>query len=84
MIFNVNRFAVRQAITPDHLRGRIAASSTTMISTAAMLGSLVGGIIAEIFSVHFAMYVGIAIMAMAAICVWRSPVPGIVDFPDDH
>lgn len=83
MVFNVNRFALRQAITPDHLRGRIAASSSTLISTAVMLGSLVGGLIGEIFSVHVALYVGIVIMALAAIWVWRSPVPGIVDFPDD-
>lgn len=83
MIFNVNRFALRQAITPDRLRGRIAASSTTLISTAAMLGSLAGGLLGEIFGVHLALYVGIAIMAISAVWVWQSPVPGILKFPDE-
>lgn len=83
MVFNVNRFALRQAITPDHLRGRIAASSSTLISGAVMLGSLAGGFIGEIVSVHAALYVGIFIMAISAIWVWRSPVPAIIDFPED-
>lgn len=83
MVFNVNRFALRQAITPDRLRGRIGASSGTLISGAIMLGSLTGGMIGQALSVHTALYVGIVIMAMAAIWVWRSPVPGIIDFPEE-
>lgn len=83
MVFNVNLFALRQAMTPDKLRGRIAASSMTLVSGSTMMGSLTGGFIGEIISVHAALYVGIVIMAMAAIWVWRSPVPGIIDFPDD-
>lgn len=82
MIYNVNRFSLRQAITPDHLRGRIAASSTTLVSTAAMLGSLAGGVVGDIWSVHAALYVGIVIMALAAIWIWRSPVPRIRVFPE--
>lgn len=82
MIFNVNSFALRQALTPDHLRGRIAASRMTLISGTTMLGGLMGGVIGDTWSVHTALYVGIVIMAMAAIWVWRSPVPGIHDIPD--
>ena len=83
MVFNVNSFALRQAITPDHLRGRIAASRMTLISGATMLGGLAGGAIGDIWGVHQALYVGIAIMAMAALWVWRSPVPGIVNIPEE-
>ena len=83
MVFNVNRFALRQAITPDHLRGRIAASSMTMIAGATMLGSLAGGVIGNLWGVHQALYIGIIIMALAALWVWRSPVPAIVDFPTE-
>lgn len=83
MVYSVNRFALRQVMTPNHLRGRIAASSSTLIHGAVMAGSLVGGVIGEIFSVHTALYVSIVIQAMAGIWVWRSPVPGIMDFPED-
>lgn len=83
MVYNVNRFALRQAITPNHLRGRIGASSGTMISGAILLGSLAGGVIGDIWGVHMALWVGIIIMALAAIWVWRSPVPGMFEIPED-
>lgn len=83
MIYNVNRSALRQAITPDKLRGRIGAGSMTMVSASVMLGSLTGGVIGDIWGVHEALYVGIVIMALAAIWVWRSPVPGIVEMPEE-
>lgn len=82
MVFNVNRFALRQAMTPDHLRGRIAASSMTLVSGATMLGSLAGGVIGDLWGVHEALYVGIAVMTMAALWIWRSPVPGIATMPE--
>lgn len=84
MVFNVNRFALRQAMTPNHLRGRIAASSITLVSGAAMIGSLLGGVIGEIVSVHAALYVSIVFQAAAALWVWKSPVPAIIDFPEDE
>ncbi len=84
MVFNVNRFALRQIVTPDHLRGRIGASSGTLISTAIMAGSLVGGVIGQAVGVHEALYVSIAVMGMAAIWVWRSPVPGVMEFPPER
>ena len=83
MIFNVNRFALRQALTPNKLRGRIAASSITLVSGAAMIGSLTGGLIGELISVHAALYVSIVFQAGAALWVWKSPVPGIIEFPED-
>lgn len=83
MVFNVNRFSLRQAMTPNHLRGRIAASSITLVSGASMIGSLLGGGIGELASVHAALYVSIVFQAAAALWVWKSPVPGIIDFPED-
>ncbi len=82
-VFNVNRFALRQALTPDRLRGRIGASSMTLVAGATMLGSLTGGMIGDVWGVKTALYVGIAVMAIAALWVWRSPVPGIIAMPDE-
>lgn len=83
-IFNINRFALRQALTPDELRGRIGASSMTLIAGATMIGSLVGGVIGDIWGVHTALYVGVVVMALAAIWVWRSPIPGMFEIPEDR
>lgn len=82
MVFNVNRFALRQALTPDHLRGRVGASSMTLVSGATMLGSLAGGLVGERFSVHTALFIGTIGMFLAAWWVWDSPVRHIVDMPD--
>ncbi|MCO5218811.1 MAG: MFS transporter [Thermomicrobiales bacterium] len=82
-LFNINRFALRQALTPDHLRGRIGSSSMTLVSGASMAGSLVGGIIGDVWGVHEALYVGIFFMAVAGLWVWRSPVPGVREIPED-
>lgn len=84
MIFNVNRFALRQVMTPDHLRGRIGASSATLISSAILFGALGGGVIGEALGVHEALYVSILIMGLAALWIWRSPVPEITAFPADE
>lgn len=81
MIFSVNRFALRQVLTPDHLLGRIGASSATLTSSAILFGSLAGGILGEILGVHAALYVSITIMGVAALWIWRSRVPQIIEFP---
>ncbi len=84
MVFFVNRFAMQQAITPNHLRGRIVASTGTMASVAVLAGSLCGGLIGDIWGVQMSLWAGIVVMALAAIWVWRSPVPEIMEIPEDR
>ena len=81
-IFNVNRFSLRQALTPDRLMGRVAASSTTIIGGMQPIGSLVGGAIGELVSVQAALVVGCVWMLIAAWWVWDSPIPAIRALPD--
>src|SRR5690606_7015117 len=76
-VFNVNRFSLRQALTPNHLMGRVASSSMTIFGGAQLVGSLAGGIIGQVFSVHTALYVSVGVMFLAAWWVMDSPVPGI-------
>jgi len=82
-IFNINRFSLRQALTPDHLLGRIASSTMTIIGGVQMLGSLLGGIIGQVFSVHTALIVGTIGMFIAAWWIWDSPIPAIHDMPEE-
>lgn len=81
-VFNVNRFSLRQALTPDHLMGRVSSSTMTLVGGAQMVGSLLGGIIGELFSVHIALFVSVGIMAIAAWFIWASPVPAIAEMPE--
>lgn len=81
-IFNINRFSLRQALTPDHLMGRVSASSMTIVGGMQPIGSLVGGVIGEVFSVQTALLVGCAGMFIAAWWIWDSPIPAIRTMPD--
>jgi MFS family permease len=81
-VFNVNRFSLRQALTPDHLLGRVTSSTITLVGGAQLVGSLLGGVIGQVFSVHVALYVSVAVMLVSAWWVWDSPIPGIVRMPE--
>lgn len=46
-LHNVNQVSVRQAVTPDHMRARVAAASRLLILGAIPAGTLVGGVLGE-------------------------------------
>lgn len=81
-VYNVNRFSLRQALTPNHLMGRVASSSMTIFGGAQLVGSLLGGVIGQVLSVHAALFVSVAVMLVSVWWVWDSPIPGIVTMPD--
>lgn len=81
-VFNVNRFSLRQALTPDHLMGRVTSSTITLVGAAQLAGSLLGGVIGQVFSVHATLYVSVVVMLLSAWWVWDSPIPGIVTMPE--
>jgi MFS family permease len=81
-VFNINRFSLRQALTPDHLLGRIASSTMTIVGGVQMIGSLLGGIIGQVFSVHTALIIGTIGMFLAAWWIWDSPIPAIREMPE--
>lgn len=80
-VYNVTRFSLRQALTPDHLLGRVASSTMTIIGGVNMVGYLLGGAIGQVFSVHTALIAGSIGMLVAAWWIWDSPVPAIRDMP---
>jgi MFS family permease len=81
-VFNVNRFSLRQALTPDHLMGRVTSSTITLVGAAQLAGSLLGGVVGQVFSVHATLYVSVVVMLLSAWWVWDSPIPGIVTMPE--
>jgi MFS family permease len=81
-VYNVNRFSLRQALTPNHLMGRVASSSITIFGGAQLVGSLLGGVIGQVLSVHAALFVSVAVMLLSAWLIQDSPIPGIVRMPE--
>ena len=74
MAYTVNAVSLRQAITPDHLQGRVTASARYLIVGAQPVGSLLGGVLGEVVGVHATLVIGV--LGMLAACLWLlfSPV----------
>ena len=81
LVFNTNRLALRQALTPDRLQGRVAATSQVLTMGMQPVGSLLGGVIGSVWSVQAALVVGVAGMLLAFLFVWFSPTRDIHDLP---
>lgn len=81
LVFNTNRLSLRQALTPDRLQGRVAATSQVLTMGMQPIGSLLGGIIGSVWSVQAALIVGVIGMFLAFLFVWFSPTRDIHDLP---
>ena len=82
LVFNTNRLALRQALTPDRLQGRVAATIQVLTMGMQPVGSLLGGIIGSVWSVQAALMVGVAGMFLAFVFVWFSPTRDIHALPE--
>jgi hypothetical protein len=47
-VYNINQVSLRQAITPDHLQGRMNASMRFIVWGTIPIGALVGGALGEV------------------------------------
>ncbi|MGB3306991.1 MAG: MFS transporter [Thermomicrobiales bacterium] len=83
LVFNTNRIALRQALTPDRLQGRVAASSQMLTAGMQPVGSFLGGVIGSVWSVQAALLIGCAGMFLAFLFVWFSPTREIQKLPEE-
>ncbi|MGB3330606.1 MAG: MFS transporter [Thermomicrobiales bacterium] len=83
LVFNTNRLSLRQALTPDRLQGRVAATSQVLTIGMQPIGSLLGGIIGSLWSVQAALVVGVIGMILAFLFVWFSPTRDIQELPTE-
>jgi MFS family permease len=78
-IFNVNQLSLRQAVTPDHLLGRMNASIRFLMWSATPAGAVAGGLIASRFGLPAAVTVAAIGGLVAAVWVYLPPVWRIRD-----
>ena len=52
MLFFINYLTLRQAVTPDHLRGRVTSTLIFISVSLSPLGSLAGGLMGEFFGLR--------------------------------
>lgn len=78
-LFNVNQASIRQALTPDHLRGRAGATARFVAMGVVPVGALLGGVLGEILGLRETLVLAAIGEIGAAAWIWRSPVRKISD-----
>jgi len=73
-VFSINQISLRQAITPDHLQGRMNATVRTVTWAALPVGSLLGGTLAGLIGVPQTIVLGALISLMAPLWLLSGPV----------
>ncbi len=73
-VFSINQISLRQAITPDHLQGRMNATVRTVTWAALPVGSLLGGTLAGVIGVPQTIVLGALISLLAPLWLLSGPV----------
>jgi MFS family permease len=82
ILINVYAVSFRQAVTPRRLLGRVTSVSTTLIRGMAPLGSLAGGILAEVTSMRTTLYVVGAGLVLSTAILLASPLRKLRNLPE--
>jgi len=86
-LYGVVETSLTQSIVEGRVLGRVNASVDTFTTFASLVGTVVGGIVAEAFGLRVAMAFGVLGGALGIVFVWFSPVrrmreiPGIAEHP---
>ncbi|WP_330343217.1 MFS transporter [Streptomyces sp. NBC_00557] len=80
-LFNIAQVTLRQALTPDRLRGRMNASMRFVIWSVIAVGGPVAGLLAQAAGTRGAMVVAAAAGALAWLPLLVSPVPALRELP---
>jgi MFS family permease len=80
-IYNVNSVSLRQAITPDRLRGRVTASLRFVIWGTMPIGALLGGFLGEAIGLRPTLALAAIGMLLASLWVLFSPVARLRTVP---
>jgi len=81
-IFDVNQFSLRQAVTPDPVRGRVNATVRVLIRGVAPIGALLGGVIAEAAGLRAALIFAALSSPASLLLLYRSSIPGLQTVPE--
>ena len=80
-IFDINQFSLRQAVTPDQVRGRANATIRVLVRGIAPIGALIGGIIAEAYGIRAALIFAAFSSPASLLILARSPIPKLKTMP---
>ena len=73
-VYNINETSLRQAITPDHLLGRVNSAMHLMFRGILPLGAFAGGAIAEVIGIRNTMFAGSIGFLLSTLLLVFSPI----------
>lgn len=79
---DINQFSLRNAVTPDHLRGRVASAARVLLRGTVPIGSALGGVLADLIGLRAVMVIGGLGAPLFALMIWRSSVANLRTLPD--
>ena len=83
VVFEITEGSLRQAVTPDRLLGRVAATDMVLVSGLQPIGAFAGGALAEVIGVQPTLLVAVAGMFCTGAWVWWSPVRDVAEMPTE-
>jgi len=83
MLFFINYLTLRQAVTPDHLRGRVTSTLIFISVSLSPLGSLAGGLMGEYFGLRTTIAIaGGGGLLLGLVLFGFSPLKQMVTLPE--
>lgn len=82
MLINVNGVSLRQALTPDHLQGRVNATGRWINWSLIPAAGLLGGVVATIVGLRFTIAIGALVSLLALPVVLISPLRTLRELPE--
>lgn len=82
VLYNVNQVSLRQAITPDHLQGKMNATMRFLVWGVFPIGGLIGGYLGETLGMRTTILISGIGLLFSVIWVALSPVMKITAIPD--
>ena len=82
-VADINQFSLRNAVTPDRLRGRVASAARVILRATVPVGFLIGGIVADLAGLRAAMMLGVIGPLLFAALIARSPIMSLRSLPPD-
>lgn len=80
-VADINQFSLRNAVTPDRLRGRVASAARVILRSTVPVGFLVGGLVADHVGLRAAMLLGAVGPLLFGILILRSPIMSLRTLP---
>ena len=81
VVYNVNQLSFRQALTPDHLLGRMNATMRFFVWGTMPIGGVLGGVLGELVGARTTVWIGAIAGCLAFIPVFLSPLRSMRDMP---